>query len=85
MTMRTQFVVQPYHETSRGALATLPAIAATDADHALRLVSQQKRVAAGVIAYSLRGNPETGDYEDAVVLSCWGKVPEGDEAAEAAA
>jgi hypothetical protein len=85
MTMQTYFVVQPYQETSRGALAALPAIAARDADHALRLVSQQKRVAAGVIAFSRRGDPEAGDYEDAVVLSRWGRVPEDDDMAEAAA
>ena len=85
MAMQTQFVVQPFHETSRGALAALPAMAAKDAEHALRLVAQQMRVAAGVIAFSRRGDPDTGDYEDAVVLSRWGKLPEdGDMAASAA-
>jgi hypothetical protein len=85
MTMQTQFVVQPYHETTRGALAALPAMAAKDADHALRLVAQQKKVAAGVIAFSRRGDPDTGDYEDAVVLSRWGRLPEDGELAETAA
>ena len=85
MPIQTQFVVQSYHETSRGALAALPTMAAKDADHALRLVSQQKREAAGVIAFSRRGDPDTGDYEDAVVLSRWGKLPEdGDTALTAA-
>jgi hypothetical protein len=83
MAMQTFFVVQPFHETNRGALAALPAISARDIDHALRLVSNQKRMAAGVIAFSRRGDPETGDYEDAVVLSRWGRVPE--DLAEAAA
>ena len=85
MAMQTFFVVQPFQETSRGALVALPAISAKDIDHALRLVSYQKRLAAGVIAFSRRGDPETGDYEDAVVLSRWGRVPEDDEMAEAAA
>ena len=84
MTMQTYYVVQPYQETSRGALAALPAIAAGNADHALRLVSQHKRIAAGVIAFSRRGDPETGDYEDAVVLSRWGRVPEDVDMAETA-
>lgn len=84
MAMQTYFVVQPYQETNRGALVALPAIAAKDADQALRLLAQQKRVAAGVIAFSRRGDPEAGDYEDAVVLSRWGRVPD-DDAAEAAA
>jgi hypothetical protein len=85
MAMQNYFVVQPYQETSRGALAALPALAAKDASHALRLVSQQKRVAAGVIAFSRRGDPETGDYEDAMVLSRWGRVPEDNDVAEASA
>jgi len=85
MAMQTYFVVQPYQETSRGALVALPAIAAKDADQAQRLVAQQKRVAVGVIAFSRRGDPEAGDYEDAVVLSRWGRVPDDDDMGEAAA
>lgn len=85
MAMHTYFVVQPYQETSRGALVAMPAIAAGDADHALRLASQQQRVAAGVIVFSRRGDSETGDYEDAVVLSRCGRVPEDDDMAAAAA
>jgi hypothetical protein len=85
MTMQTYFVVQPFGETNRGALVALPALSAKDADHALRLVSHQKRVAAGVIAFSRQGDPETGDYENAVVLSRWGRVPNDDDMAEAAA
>jgi hypothetical protein len=83
MTMQTHYIVQPYRETARGALTALPAIAAGNADHALRLVSQHKRVFAGVIAFSRRGDPETGDYEEAVILSRWGKLP-GGETVEAA-
>ncbi|WP_119271515.1 hypothetical protein [Taklimakanibacter deserti] len=85
MAMQTYFVVQPYQETNRGALVALPAIAAKDADQAQRLVAQQKRVAVGVIAFSRRGDPEAGDYEDAVVLSRWGRVPDDGDMADAAA
>ena len=85
MSIQAFFVVQPYQETLRGALVALPAIAARDADHALRLVAQQKKVAAGVVAFSRQGAPDTGDYQDAVVLSRWGRLPEDDAMAEAAA
>ena len=85
MAMQTYFFVQPYQETNRGALVALPAIATKDADQALRLLAQQKRVAAGGIAFSRRGDPEAGDYEDAVVLSRWGRVPDDGDMAEAAA
>jgi hypothetical protein len=78
MTMQTHFIVQTFRQTNRGALAALPPIAALDAAHALRLVSQHKNIAAGVIAFSRRGDPETGDYEEAVVLSVWGRVPESE-------
>jgi hypothetical protein len=83
--MQNMFVVQHYQETCRGALIALPAIVARDADHALRLVAHQKRGAAGAIAFSRRGDPETGDYEEAVVLSRWGRVPEDGDRSEAAA
>jgi hypothetical protein len=85
MSMQVYFVVQAYQETSRGALVALPAMAASDADHALRLAARQKRVAAGLIAFSRRGDPETGDYEAAVVLSRWGRVPDDGEGTEAVA
>jgi hypothetical protein len=85
MSMQTYFVVQPFQETKRGALVALPPLSAKDADHALRLVAQQKRAAAGAIAFSRRGDPDAGDYEEAVVLSRWGKVPDDDGMAEAAA
>ena len=85
MTVQIFYVVQPYQETSRGALAALPAIAAGGAEHALRLVSKQTLLVAGVIAFSRRGDPETGEYEDAVILSRWGRVPEDGDIAEAAA
>ena len=85
MTMQTVFVVQPFGETNRGALIALPPLSAKDADHVQRLISHQKRVAVGVIAFSRRGDPETGDYENAVVLSRWGKVPVDDDMADAAA
>ena len=85
MAMQTYFVVQPYQETNRGTLVALPAIAAKDADQAQRLVAQQKRAVVGVIAFSRRGDPETGDYEDAVVLSRWGRVPDDGDTADAAA
>lgn len=81
MAMQTYFVVQPYMETPRGALVALPAIQAKDADHARRLVSRQAGSAAGAIVFSRRADPEAGDYEEAVVLLSWGRVPDEDQAA----
>ncbi|MFZ5676330.1 MAG: hypothetical protein ACOZAM_25500 [Pseudomonadota bacterium] len=83
MTMQTYFIVQPYLETKRGSLVALPAIQAKDADHARRLVSRQEGSAAGAIAFSRRVDPEVGEYEEAVVLSRWGRVPDDEEQAAA--
>ncbi len=77
MAWQTYFVVQPFTETKRGALIALPAVAARDADHARRLIASQAG-AVGAIAFSRRADPEAGDFEDAVVLMRWGKVPQGD-------
>jgi hypothetical protein len=78
MTLQTYFVVQPYQETKRGGVVALPAIAARDADHARLLVARQAGTAVGAIAFSRRADPEAGDYEEAIVLIRWGKVPDGD-------
>ncbi len=83
MALQTYFVVQPFRETNRGALVALPAIAARDGDHARRLVARQAGTAVDAIAFSRRADPEAGDYEEAVVLTSWGRVPDRgvDEAA----
>lgn len=81
MSMQTYFVVQPYQETPRGALEPLPPIAARDADHARRLAARQEVMAAGVIVFSRRADPDIGDYDEAVVLSRWGRLPDEDAAA----
>ena len=77
MALQSYFIVQPFMETKRGALVPLPPIAARDADHARRLLKSQAG-AVGAIAFSRRADPEAGDYEDAVMLTSWGRVPEGD-------
>jgi len=78
MTLQTYFVVQPFQETNRGALIALPALAARDADHARRLAERQVRPVVGAIAFSRRVDPDSGDYEEAVVLTRWGRVPDED-------
>lgn len=84
MTMQTHFVVQPYQETKRGGIVALPALAAKDADHARRLGARQEAVAVGVIVFSRRADPDAGDYEEAVVLSRWGRLPDDEMDAAAA-
>ena len=78
MALQTYFVVQPYQETKRGGIVALPAIAARDAYHAKRLVVRQAGTAVGAIAFSRRADPEAGDFEEAIVLMRWGRLPDGD-------
>ena len=78
MALQTYFVVQPYQGTKRGEIVALPAIAARDADHAKHLVARQAGTAVGAIAFSRRADPEAGDFEEAIVLMRWGRLPDGD-------
>jgi aspartate oxidase len=71
----TYFVVQSFEKTGRGALAAHPPVQAQNEEHALRLASRLSKTSAGVIAFSRCGDPETGEFEDAVVLFTGGAVP----------
>jgi len=77
MAMQTYFIVQPFMETKRGALVALPPVAARDADHARRLMKSQAG-AVGAMALSRHADPETGDYEEPLMLGHWGKVPDAE-------
>jgi len=82
--MCTYFVVQAYSRTRLGALAADAPIQAESGDHALRLASRLAVARAGVVAFSRRGDPATGDYEDAEILGYFGEVPPLERAFSAA-
>ena len=73
--MLTYFVVQAYARTRMGALAAQPPVQAQDEGHAMRLAARLGETMAGVVAFCRRGDPGTGEYEDAEILAQYGEVP----------
>lgn len=75
MALITYFVVQPFTVGKRGRFASLDAKEAQDAEAACRLAERMAAEHGGAIAFSRAGDPDLGDYDDAVVLLVCGQVP----------
>lgn len=74
--MVTYFVVQPFVLGKKGMIvADLPK-QANDLRHCQSLAERYSRTHHGVIAFSRSGNPEFGDWEEAVLIAQYGTVPE---------
>lgn len=75
MSKITYFVVQPFEISKRGRPVAGSPVQAQSAGQAMRMA---ERIAAkgGAIAFSRTGDPETGDFEDAVVLGQFGEIAE---------
>lgn len=73
----TYFVVQTYKAVKgrRTEVSADNPMPARDEDHALRLFERYKPIRAGVVAFRRTGNPATGDWEDAVVVTKHGILP----------
>lgn len=71
----TYFVVQTYGAVKGGGINADDPKPARDRDHALQLFERYKALRAGVIAFHRTGDPKTGDYQDAVIISRHGRVP----------
>lgn len=71
----TYYAVLPFTIGPRGKLTEGQAIPATSEDHAIRLARRMEPTVAGAVAFSRTGNPELGDYDDAVILEIVGAVP----------
>lgn len=73
----TYYVVQGYSAVKgrRGAATADQPVQARDHDHALRIVERLKVDRAGVVAFRRSGSPETGDWDDAVIIARHGVLP----------
>ncbi|NGX99833.1 MAG: hypothetical protein G4V63_33035 [Candidatus Afipia apatlaquensis] len=76
MTQTTYYVVQPFEMTRAGRLIASTAMAAQTGPQAVRMAERQAAGKAGAVAFSRTGDPETGDFDDAVMLGMFGQVPE---------
>jgi hypothetical protein len=77
----TVFVVQPFEMRRRGrstGLAPTVALAARDEAHARLLLERapHRTGIVGAVAFSRSGDPESGDYDEPVILGKIGDVPD---------
>jgi hypothetical protein len=70
----TYFVVVPFDQNAQGELEPGKAREAINAVLAERLARALAREHAGAIAFSRSGDPETGEFQDPVVLATFGDV-----------
>ncbi|KAF0131117.1 MAG: hypothetical protein FD152_2049 [Xanthobacteraceae bacterium] len=77
MSKVTYYVVQPFAVSPRGKFRALDAIEAKDPSTA-RLRAERLAAKGGAIAFARTGDPDTGDFDDAVVLATFGSTPDLD-------
>ena len=77
--MITYFVVQSFTRGRKGNIVADPPFEAQSADQARRNAARLSTSKAGVVAFSRRGEPSTGDYEDAVVIASYGYIPDEEQ------
>ncbi|MFC3323648.1 hypothetical protein [Mesorhizobium cantuariense] len=66
--------VQSFQGTPRG-LSRRESVEVQSLEHALRIVEKLAANAAGMVAFSRKGDTGIGEFEDAVILSANGTVP----------
>jgi hypothetical protein len=72
----TYFVIQPFELSKKGRLFAGTAVPAQHRDTAIRAAERVAREKAGAIAFSRTGDPEMGEFDDAVILASFGSVPD---------
>lgn len=72
----THYVVQAYRKGKRGKLEADEPKIARDAHHCKVLAERTSYSRAAVIAFSRTGDPDTGDFDEPVILAKYGDVPE---------
>ncbi len=71
------YVAMPFMPTEGGGLALGQAVECPSENAAIRRAEAMSRdeAHAGAIAFSRRGDPNIGEFEDAVILKSFGEVP----------
>ena len=77
MTREPTFLVQAFNDVKGGRLKPNPLVACKSADAARRAAERLSLSYAGVVAYSITSDSETGDYDDQpTVFYRAGQLPE---------
>ena len=71
----TYYVALPFVWTEDGDLIAGQAQDRQSAGAAESVAKKMAEVSAGAVAFSRTGDPATGDFDDAVVIRCFGEVP----------
>lgn len=76
--MVVYYVALPFVRTENGGLAPGQAVECPHQGAAIRRADAMSRneANAGAVAFSRRGSPDLGEFEEAVVLRAFGDVPE---------
>lgn len=74
--MITYFVVQSFQRGKKGMLIADEPRQARDQDHCKLMAERLAPQSASVLAFSRSGDPNTGDWSDAVVLVQYGELPQ---------
>jgi hypothetical protein len=72
------YVAMPFMPTEGGGLAPGQAVECPSEGAAIRRAEAMSRheAPAGAVAFSRRGDPKIGEFEDAVILKAFGEVPD---------
>jgi hypothetical protein len=77
-TAKTFYVVQPFSKGKRGGLKAEQAIQAPSESAAILRGERLSGSKAGVLVFSISGDPEMGEFDDPVFLARHGEVPAQD-------
>ena len=73
----TYHVVVPFGRSEDGDLVPLEPMEAPNGESARRRAQAAAAKHGGAIAFSRTGNPDTGDFGDAMILATYGEVDHG--------
>lgn len=73
----TYYVVVPFGRNDEGDLVPLEPVEAQSGESVRRKASAAVAQHAGAVAFSRTGDPNTGDFGEAVVLATFGEVDHG--------
>lgn len=74
--MITYYVVQSFQRGKKGMLIADEPKQARDLGHCRTMAARLAETSATVVAFSRSGDPDTGDWNDAVIVSQYGHLPE---------
>ena len=70
----TYYVVVPFGRSDEGDLVPLEPVEAPSGEAARRRASGVAATNAGAVAFSRTGDPDSGEFGDAVILATYGEV-----------